>query len=72
MSHSKVSPTAEQFCALHAFRKAHGRNYKSVLRQAWETGNYPADADIGALQTLRNTHGPRWLHNIRLDASDYQ
>lgn len=41
-----------------------GRNYKTLIRTAWETGNYSNDC-LGEwssqLQTIRNTFGPSWL-----------
>lgn len=36
-------PSKEQIAALKAFAAVHGRNWKSALRQAWETGDYVAD-----------------------------
>lgn len=44
----------------------HGRrpSWKTLLRDAWESGNYPAfvaENDVQLLQQARNTRGPRWL-----------
>ncbi|MFA6395876.1 MAG: hypothetical protein WCW84_07905 [Sulfurimonas sp.] len=45
---------------LEHFVEKQGRFWKSMLREAWMTGNYPRStpkADIPALQRLRNSIG---------------
>ena len=50
--------------------RAHlGRGYKAAIRNAWYNGNYDGECLSqwdGALQNIRNTLGPTWLHNVRL------
>lgn len=50
--------------------ESHRNRTKAMLRNAWETGDYSAltnrDRDEQILQSLRNTHGPSWLHGVRL------
>lgn len=53
--------TAEEFAAVEAFAKKHGRNWKSELSNRWLHAR-----TRGALQSLRNSHGPSWLHTFRL------
>ena len=45
---------------LEAFVERWGHRWKSILRDAWETGGYPSSTprvDIPALQRLRNSIG---------------
>jgi hypothetical protein len=58
--------TTEQFAALQQFAAAQGRRWKSELRHAWETGDYPSDCDSASLQQVRNTFGPSWLVRFQL------
>ena len=52
----------DQVQALNEFAAENGRRWKSLLRFAWETGNYGAtSADTSALQRFRNAHGPSGL-----------
>jgi hypothetical protein len=64
-------PSTEQIEALKEFAEAHGRNWKSALREAWMTGNYegiePYGKTAAYLQQVRNTFGPSWLVRFRLD-----
>jgi hypothetical protein len=64
-------PSTEQIEALKEFAVAHGRNWKSALREAWMTGNYegiePYGNTAAYLQQIRNTFGPSWLAKFRLD-----
>ena len=57
----KQKPTKEQLDALANFAANEGRNWKVVLRNAWETGSYPTGSDAATLQQIRNTFGPSWL-----------
>lgn len=46
-----------------------GRQTKSRIRDAWESGNYSEIRGLKpgqdqTLQHLRNTHGPTWLWNL--------
>lgn len=47
----------------------YGRNYKSRIRDAWESGLYEslglADWDQ-QLQIIRNTFGPSWLTKVKV------
>ncbi len=54
-------PTQAHLDALREFVAAHGRLWKSELREAWMTGVYPASADSMNLQQVRNNCGPSWL-----------
>lgn len=54
-------PTTEQIQALKEFAKIHGRNWKSVLRDAWMDGDYQGFENCHLLQQIRNTFGPGWL-----------
>lgn len=58
----------EHLSALRLFASAHGRNWKSELRQAWMTGNYPTGSILPALQQIRNQYGPTWLVRFSLNA----
>lgn len=45
----------EYASALIAFKKQNGYRWKSILRSAWETGNYPHGTErIDKLQRYRN------------------
>jgi hypothetical protein len=60
--------TLAQLTALRTFAAAHGRNWKTPLRDAWMSGIYPDDdADNASLQQVRNQLGPTWLVKFRLD-----
>jgi hypothetical protein len=62
-------PSPAQLAALKTIAAINGRNWKSRLRYAWETGRYAeiGGADIaGWLQTVRNEFGPSWLVRFRL------
>jgi hypothetical protein len=54
--------TPEQDRALRAFAALHGRTWKAALRGAWMRGT-----DVGELRQVRNTFGPAWLTNFRLE-----
>jgi len=63
-----TKPNEKQVQALREFAAAHGRNWKSVLRQSWMTGDYsnaPNDTAV-YLQQVRNNFGPTWLVRFRL------
>jgi hypothetical protein len=54
----------ETLNALKQFAQKHGRNWKSVLREAWMyDGPW---SGTGCLRRLRNTHGPSWLAKFKL------
>jgi hypothetical protein len=57
--------TAEQWQALQAFAKKHGRTWKHQLMELWQSGR-----DIGYLRQIRNTIGPRGLATIRLEEKE--
>jgi hypothetical protein len=53
---------------LRQVRDKLGRNYKSVIREAWMSGNYEIAglSEWGnRLQQIRNALGPTWLVNAR-------
>lgn len=52
---------ADQFNAIKAWAKLHGRNWKAPLRDAWMEGDYQGFHDSHLLQQVRNTFGPSWL-----------
>lgn len=54
----------EQRMALVAFRKGHGRDWKSALLEGWHRGSYRGSQNPSALQQLRNQHGPEWLQKL--------
>lgn len=64
----KPALTTEQLTAIRDFARVHGRNWKSILRTAWMTGDYYGRDDANFLQQIRNTFGPSWLVNFRLAA----
>jgi len=59
-------PTQKQLAALQQFANTNGRTWKSALRHAWETGDYPPDCYVEHLQQVRNTFGPSWLVRFTL------
>ena len=64
-----AKPNTEQLEALQQFAHRNGRTWKSVLRQAWMTGQYPVDCDCydsNLLQQVRNAFGPSWLMRFHL------
>jgi hypothetical protein len=60
-------PSTEQIEALTQFAAIHGRNWKSVLRDAWMDGDYQGFENSHLLQQVRNTFGPSFLIGFRLD-----
>lgn len=65
----KLRPlTADELAALQRYAARHGRRWKSVLNDAWQ--GLPPHDDSGILRTLRNSHGPTWLHRFRLPTTD--
>lgn len=60
-------PSPEQIEALTQFAAIHGRNWKSVLRDAWMDGDYQGFENSHLLQQVRNTFGPSFLIGFRLD-----
>lgn len=62
---------ADEIEALRLCHKHHGRNAKSMIRDAWMTGNYrdlSSEIDSGALQRFRNSPhgGPSRLNSLVL------
>lgn len=54
---------ADEVAALKRYASANGRTWKSSLRSSWEI----ADATLpGPLYSLRNSHGPSWLVEVKL------
>ena len=49
-------PTPEQWDALVAYAREHGRTWKAQLLTDWRDGR-----DSGLLRQIRNSFGPRWL-----------
>jgi hypothetical protein len=68
MEHNKAN--AQQIQALKLFAAAHGRNWKSALRNLWMNGAYNyavlGGADSACLQQIRNELGPSWLVRFSL------
>ncbi len=56
----------DHLLALRLFARCHGRYWKSALRDAWMTGQYPTGSILPALQQIRNEHGPTWLVRFSL------
>ena len=56
---STAGLTADQLAAVKSFARGNGRNWKSELRSAWETGNYASYGNSRALQEIRNTLGSK-------------
>lgn len=62
-------PTTEQLKALKTWASRHGRTWKQDLRNAWMDGDYGCNEDIaGYLQQVRNTLGPSWLIQFKVDS----
>lgn len=64
--------TEGQRAALMRFADKEGGQWKTRLREAWNTGRYPAHVlaqqeDAAYLQQVRNTQGPVWLGSVKLD-----
>lgn len=63
-------PSKEQIEALQSWKRVHGRNWKSALREAWMSGDYngidPHGNTAAYLQQVRNTFGPSWLTRLTL------
>ncbi len=64
-------PTADEIAALEAFAAAHGRKWKSELRDVywynariWKDG--PSESMGYVLHGIRNNRGPSWLDDFRL------
>ena len=55
-------PTLEQWAALKAYAREHGRTWKSRLLDDWTYAR-----TSGPLQQLRNSFGPRWLLLVRIN-----
>lgn len=60
-------PPPAHIDALKAFKKHHGKQWRTRLGQYWRDG-WGRDTeglpyDVALLQELRNTHGPTWLAN---------
>jgi hypothetical protein len=53
--------TAEELRALRLYATEAGRNWKRELLDDWQAARL-----TGALQALRNSHGPSWLMRYRL------
>lgn len=62
-------PSTEQLEALKAWAALYGRNWKSLLRDAWMTGDYGSFEQSNYLQQIRNTFGPSWLIRVRLPSA---
>jgi hypothetical protein len=60
LAHCHLRP--DQMAALSAYAAEHGRTWKAQLRDDWMNSR-----TTGALQELRNTHGPSWLSSFRLE-----
>jgi len=54
-------PTPEQLWALRDFAEKNGRNWKSILKDAWASGKDDQLANGGLLRQVRNELGPQWL-----------
>lgn len=61
LAHCHLRP--DQDAALKDYAAAHGRTWKAKLRDDWVNAR-----TTGALQELRNSHGPSWLKSFRLGA----
>ncbi len=69
---STAGLTADQLAAVKSFARGNGRNWKSELRSAWETGNYASYGNSRALQEIRNTLGSKWLIRLQGPASCHE
>lgn len=59
--------TEDQKASIRAYAGAHGRRWKSILSEAWESGRMDlSNPHEMALYRLRNTHGPRWLKRLKV------
>lgn len=56
--------TDPQQFTISLFAQLEGHNWKSKLREMWETGT--VDESYQTLYRLRNSHGPSWLDAYRL------
>ena len=54
--------TTEELKALEAFAEYAGHDWKLQLMYAWRRGAFP-----GIIHGLRNTHGPSWLAEFKLE-----
>lgn len=66
MKTKQRTPTTQQIEALEQFAAIHGRNWKTVLGNAWMNGNYNGFEKDWLLQQVRNTFGPSWLAKLSL------
>ncbi len=67
MHNTARCPTLEQLEAVEAFRNKHGHNWKDKLLAAWMNGSDANEPNGHLLRQVRNSFGPRWLNNARLD-----
>jgi hypothetical protein len=58
MSHHDLTP--DQLQALRDYAAHNGRHWKNALNADWLRAR-----TTGHLQSLRNTHGPRWLARFK-------
>jgi len=62
--------TDEQRQVLKRLNARYGRRTKSLIRDAWMSGNYDTmelyENDSMYLQQIRNNLGPSWLHRTVL------
>lgn len=61
----------EERAALVDYAQRHGRNWKSKLSAAWQSGGME-EGTSGILRSLRNSHGPSWLERFRLKPSIFR
>ncbi|PKM47014.1 MAG: hypothetical protein CVV05_00935 [Gammaproteobacteria bacterium HGW-Gammaproteobacteria-1] len=61
-----ASLTPKQYQALGRFVDGAGRNWRSMLHKAWESGRYPTQSviDSPVLDSIRNRHGIAWLDKV--------
>lgn len=57
--------TATELTSLREYAATHGARWKAALREDWMGARA-----VGPLQALRNTRGPRWLLDFRLEATE--
>ncbi len=63
MSYDPLRPlTDEETSAVCDYASKHGRDWKSKLRIDWYRARLR-----GTMHRLRNTHGPEWLDNYKLE-----
>lgn len=61
---AKPAPAPEQQDALQRYANKYGRNWKSLLAEAWQTGAELKEGRDGALlRQVRNELGPKWLRS---------